>query len=284
MIGGISADMNFFQSLIFGLFSGLSDIFPVSSQAHKTMMLKIFGVNSESPLLRLFIHIGILAALYYCCSNQIMRITRQLRLARIPKKKRKRPVDQRTLMEFKLLRMIIIPVLLSLLAYNHTVAWGTKLQLMAVFLLINGLILFLPTLLPTGNKDARSMSALEGLLIGLGGATSVVPGISAVGSINAVASVCGAERTFAVNLSFIVNMVLTVALIAFDFAAIYAAGLETLSISLLINYVISAAAAFGGAYFAIQTMRLMAANIGFNIFAFYSFGAALLSFMLYLMV
>ncbi len=276
--------MNLLQSLFFGLISGLSDILPVSSQAHKAMMLKIFGVNAEAPLMRLFIHAGILAALYYCCANQIMRISRQLRLSRVPKKKRKRPVDMRTLMEFRLLRMIVIPVLLCLYFYQHTSVWGTKLYLMAIFLLVNGVILFIPSLLPTGNKDARNMSALNGLLIGLGGATSVIPGISAIGSANAVASVCGADRTFSLNLSFLMNMVLTVALIAFDFAAVYASGASNLSFTVLLTYFISGVAAFGGAYLGIQTMRALAANIGFNIFAFYSFGAALLSFVLYLMV
>ena len=276
--------MNLIQGLFFGLISGLSDILPVSSQAHKAMMLKIFGETSEAPLLRLFIHAGILAALYYCCANQITRISRQLRLSRIPKKKRKRPVDMRTLMEFRLLRMIVIPVLLGLCFYNKTVAWGTRLNLMAIFLLINGVILFVPSLMPTGNKDARNMSALNGLLIGLGGAVSVVPGISAIGSVNAVSSVCGADRTFSLNLSFLMNMVLTVALIAFDFAAVYGSGAGNLSFTVLCTYFISGIAAFGGAYLGIQTMRALAANIGFNIFAFYSFGAALFSFVLYLMV
>ena len=276
--------MSIFQSLLFGLISGLSDILPVSAQAHKAMMLKVFGVNSESPLMRLFIHAGILAALYYCCANQITRITRQLRLARVPKKKRKRPVDTRTLMEFRLLRMIVVPVLLSLCFYNRTAEWGTRLNLMAIFLLINGVILFLPSLFPTGNKDARNMSALNGLLIGLGGAASVIPGISAIGGVNAVSSICGADRTFSLNLSLLMNMVLTVALIAFDFAAVYASDAGNLSFSVLFTYILSGVTAFGGAYLGIQTMRALAANIGFNIFAFYSFGAALLSFVLYLMV
>lgn len=276
--------MSLFQSLLFGLISGLSDILPVSSQAHKAMMLKVFGMNGEEALLRLFIHAGILAALYYCCANQIMRFSRQLRLARVPKKKRKRPVDTRTLMEFRLLRMIVIPVLISLYFYQHTAAWGTKLNLIAIFLLINGVILFVPSLFPTGNKDARNMSGLNGLLIGLGGAASVVPGISAIGSVNAVSSVCGADRSFSLNLSFLMNMVLTVGLIALDFAAVYASGASNLSFYVLVTYFISGVAAFGGAYLGIQTMRALAANIGFNIFAFYSFGAALLSFVLYLMV
>ena len=183
--------MNWFQSLFFGLLSGLSDVLPVSSQAHKVILLKIFGVNEEAPVLRLLIHIAILAALYYSCSNQILRISRQLRLSRIPKKKRKRPLDVRTLMEFRLLRMMVIPVLVGLLAYNRTAPWGTKLNLMAIFALLNGVILYLPNLLPSGNKDARSMSALDGLLIGLSGAVSVVPGISSIAGATSVASVCG---------------------------------------------------------------------------------------------
>lgn len=276
--------MNWFQSLIFGLISGLSDVLPVSSQAHKAILLKLMGENGEDPLLRLVIHIAILAALYYSCSNHIQRIIRQLRLSRIPKKKRKRPLDTRTIMEFRLLRMMIIPVLLSLLLQNKTAAWCNKLNLTAVFLLLNGVILFLPSLVATGNKDARSMSALEGLLIGFGGAVSVLPGVSSIGAANAVASACGAERTFALNMTYLMHMVLTVGLIAFDVAAVFAAGLNSLTFGTLFVYVLSGAAAFGGAYIGIRGMRMIAVNIGFGIFAFYSFGAAVLSFVLFLMV
>ena len=133
--------MNILESIVFGLFSGLSDVLPVSSQAHKAIILKIFGEHEENPILRLFIHIAILAALYYSCSSHIMRIVRQIRLSKIPKRKRKRPLDVQTLMEFRLVRTMIIPVLLSLLLYNKTAPWGTKLYLTAVFLLLNGVIL-----------------------------------------------------------------------------------------------------------------------------------------------
>ena len=276
--------MKWFQSIIFGLISGLSDVLPVSSQGHKAILLKIFGQNSEHPLLRLMIHIAILAALYYSCSSHILRLVRQLRLSRIPKKKRKRPLDVSAIMEFKLLRMMVIPALLGLLAYNRVAELGTKLQITAIFLVLNAVILFLPTLLPTGNKDARSMSALEGLLMGLGGAVSVLPGVSSVGAANAVASVCGAERAFALNLTYLMHMVLTVALIGFDFAALFATGLSAITGGVLVTYVLAAIAAFGGAYTGIKAMRLLAVNIGYTVFALYSIGAALLSFLLYLMV
>jgi undecaprenyl-diphosphatase len=264
--------------------SGLSDVLPVSSQAHKAIMLKLFGENGEDPLLRLFIHAAILAALYYCCSSHIQRIVRQLRLSRVPKKRRKRPLDVSTLMEFRLLRMMIVPALLGLLLYNHMAPWGTTLNVTAIFLLVNGVILFLPNLLATGNKDARSMSAFEGMLIGFGGGLSVLPGVSSIGAANAVASVCGAERTFALNLTYLMHMALTLGLIAFDVAAVFASGIGGLSFAVFFTYVVASVAAFFGAFYGIRIMRMLAVNIGFSIFAFYSFGAALLSFVLYLMV
>ena len=276
--------MKWFQSLIFGLISGLSDVTPVSSQAHKAILLKLFGQNGEDPLLRLVIHAAILAALYYCCSSHIQRIIRQLRLSRVPKKRRKRPLDTRTIMEFKLLRMMVIPALLGLLLYNKTSVWNTEMGMITIFLIINAVILFLPTLMATGNKDARSMSAFEGLLMGLGGAASVLPGISAVGASGAVASVCGAERVFALDMTYLMHMVLTMALIAFDVAAVFATGVATLTFGSLIIYLLAGAAAFGGAYIGIRGMRMIAVNIGFSIFAFYSVGAAVVSFVLFLLV
>ena len=276
--------MNILESIVFGLISGLSDVLPVSSQAHKAMVLKIFGEKAENPVLRLLIHIAILAALYYSCSPHIIRIMRQLRLARIPKKKRKRPLDVQLLMEFKLLRTMLIPVLLGLLLYNKTSGWGLKLNVTAVFLLLNGIILYLPNLLPTGNKDARSMSGLEGLLMGFGASLSVLPGVSSVGGALSVASVCGAERTFALNMTYLMHMLLTVCLIGFDLAALFASGLGGIGAVTLLGYVLAAAAAFGGTYLGIRIMRALAVNIGFSMFAYYSFGAAVFSFMLYLMV
>lgn len=276
--------MNWFENLIFGLLSGFADVLPVSAQAHKTMILKLFGADGEPELLRLMIHLAILAALYYSCSSHIMRISRQLKLSRIPKKKRKRPLDLRTIMEFRMLRTMIIPVIASFFLYQKTESWGTRLNLTAIFLVLNAVILYLPNLFPTGNKDARSMSGLEGLLMGLGGAASVLPGVSSVGAATAVASMCGAERSFALNVTYLMHMVVTIGLIVFDFIALIDVGISAITFGILLSYLLAAAAAFLGAFFGIRLMRMLAVNIGYSAFAYYSIGAALLSFVLYLMV
>ena len=64
-------DLNWLQSLLIGLISGLTDILPVSAQAHKAIFLKLFGLGEEPAILRFMIHVGTFAGLYYCCQNQI---------------------------------------------------------------------------------------------------------------------------------------------------------------------------------------------------------------------
>ena len=284
MIGGIGLEFNFLESLLFGFAAGLTDILPVSAQAHRTILMTIFGADGESPLLRLLTHGAILAALYYCCQKQIRRISRQLKLALIPKKRRKRPVDMRTLLDFKLLRTMMIPAVLGFLFYQKAASLNGSLSWIALFALVNAVILFLPRLLPTGNKDSRSMSRVEAMLMGLGGAAGIFPGISSMGVMTSVASVCGAEKQYGLTISLMMNMVITVMLVFFDFLAIVSVGIGTFSFAIFFGYLLAAGAAFAGVVLGERIMRAIAANIGTAVFAWYSLAVAFLSFILYLML
>lgn len=275
-------DLNWLQSILFGLVSGLTDILPVSAQAHKAILLKLFGFSSEPVILRFMIHLATLACLYYCCQSHILRISRQLRLARIPKKRRKRPLDTRTLMDFKLLRMMIIPVILGFVAYQKTSVWNHSLNWIALFVLINAVISYLPVLLPSGNKDSRSFSPVEGLLIGLGGAVSVVPGISSVGATTSILLLRGADRTFALNMTLLLQMAVTAGMLVMDVLTMWSFGIGSVAFGGIVCCILAAAAAFIGTFVGIKVLRILAVNIGFNAFAFYSLGLALFSFILFL--
>ena len=275
-------DLNWFQSLIFGFVSGLTDILPVSSQAHKAILLKLFGLSSEPVILRFMIHIAIFAGLYHCCQGHILRISRQIRLARIPKKRRKRPLDTRTLMDYKLLQMMIVPVILAFFAYQKTAVWNHSLNWIALFVLANAVIVYLPILMPSGNKDSRSFSPLEGLLMGLGGATAIVPGISSVGATASVLLLRGADRTFALNMALLLQMAVSAGMVIMDVIAMSTVGIGIISFSAILYCIFAAAAAFAGVFLSIKIMRILAVNIGFNAFAFYNLGLALFSFILFL--
>ena len=276
-------DLNWLECLFLGLVSGFTDVLPVSAQAHKVIFLKIFGANAEPPLLRLAIHVAILGMLYFCCSSNLKRLNRQLRLARIPKKKRKRPLDPKSVAEFKVLRMMLIPVVISLVAYSKTYTMAGRMVLVSVFLLLNGVVLYLPKLMPTGNKDALSMSALDSLLIGSGSIVGALPGVSPVGGMLSFASICGVERNFALNLGYLANLLILVGAVFVDILAVIN-GNVVFSIPVFICCAAAAAAAAVGTYFGVRVMRFLANQNGISDFAYYSFGAALFCFILYLMV
>ena len=276
-------DFNWLESILFGLISGLADILPVSAQAHKLLMLKFFGASKEPGLLRLLIHVSILGALYYNCLPQIVKILRAKNLARIPKRRRKRPLDIKSLMDFRLWTTMLVPVIVVYFFYEKISALHSSLSLMAIFLFLNGVILYVPQFLPGSNKDSRSLSRVEGLLMGLGGAASVLPGISGVGTAVSVASVCGVERSYGLNMVLLMNMAVTAVLIIFDVLAIVAGGIGVFSFGSLLCCILSAAAAFLGTTVAIRVMRALAAENGYAPFAYYCWGVALFTFLLNLL-
>lgn len=275
-------DLNWFQSILYGLFSGLAEILPVSAPAHRAIMLKLFGENSESPLLRLMIHIAAFAALYFACHTQILRLLRAQKLAAVPRRSRKRPLDNNSLMDMRVLRTMLIPIVIGFVFYLNAAKLAENLLLVALFLLINGVILFLPPYLPGSNKKSGTMSRVDGLLMGLGGGLSVLPGISSIGTTTSIGLICGVERKYALNTALLMNLAVIAGLIIFDFVSMFTAGIGSVSFGHFLCYILAAAAAFAGVYLAVKVMRVLSENIGFSGFSYYCWGAALLAVILYI--
>ena len=273
-------ELSWFKNLMYGLFSGLLDILPVSAQAHSALLLKFFGVKASSDVQNLLIHLAVFAALYYSSQSNLVRMNRARALARVPKRKRKRPLDVRSMMDWSLLKTMMIPALIGVYLRKFTADVSTNLLLIALFLFLNGVILYTPQFFPTSNRDSRTLSRVEGLLMGLGGAASAVPGISAIGTSTAIASLCGVDRIYALDMALMMNMAISAGLAFLDVLAIAANGLGVLSFMILIRYILSAGAAFGGCLLGIKIMRYLAAERGYSLFGVYCWGLALFTFIL----
>lgn len=276
-------NLNWFESALYGLFSGLTDILPVSAQAHRMLVLKFCGTKGSLDLLNLFIRFGVAAAMYIHCQTHLVRMSRAQRLARIPKKKRKRPLDTRSMMDLSMLKTMLVPAILGLFLYRYTQKLQSNLMMLSLFLFLNGIVLYVPQYLPAGNRDSRTLSRIEGLLMGLGGAVSIVPGISAMGVSTAIGSVCGVERTYGLIMALMMNLFLTIGFMVLDIIGIMNNGVGTISLTILLRYFLTAVIAFTGSMLGIKLMRRFAENNGYAPFAFYCFGLALFTFILNLM-
>ena len=272
-----------YESIFYGLISGLTDILPVSAQAHRQLLLKLYGENADLPLMLLCIHVGVLGAVYFHCQPHIVRMLRAKRLSRIPKRRRKRPLDTKSLMDYSLWKTMLVPVILSFFLFEKAQTLANSLVWMSVFILLNGLILYIPQFFPGSNKDSRLLSRVEGILMGVGGAFAVLPGISGVGTAISVANICGVERSYGLTMALLMDLAICVGLIVSDVLNVLNNALFGYSFGIILNCILSGAAAFGGSYLGIQIMCNLAKDKGYTFFAYYCWGVALFTFVLNLM-
>lgn len=276
-------DFGWLESLLFGIITGFAEVLPVSVQSHSRILMKFMGRGNPSALMSLFIHLGVLAAIYLSCQTHILKMLRAKKMSRIPKRKRKRPLDTRSLMDLKLLSTMLIPVVLMLLIHRNVETISSNMIIMATLLFLNGLILYIPQFLPSGNKDCRTLSRVEGLLMGIGGAMFAVPGLSGTGAALSVASVTGIDRKYSLDMVLLMNMGILAGKSIHDLLDLVSNGPGNLSLMVMFSYIACAVAAFIAAFLAIKVLRSLAEGKGFAFFAYYSWGMALFTFVLSLM-
>lgn len=271
--------MSFIQSIVYGFLSGLTEFLPVSSKGHQALLKELFGISEGAPVLELLIHIAIIAAVLYNCRAYLRRL---YLVSRSATKTRALRNDRSNIYDYRLIVSAALTMLLAMLVLFFVGrSWG-NLAFVALFALINGIVLFASAHLPQGNKESRHMSMFDSLLIGLFGGLSVLPGISRVGASLSGAVWRGADKQKAVNWVLVLSLPAVLMLLLFDFIAIISGGIGILSFSILFGYLFASVVAFAGASLGIYILRYFVMHASVSSFAYYSWGVALLSFILYL--
>ena len=276
-------ELSWIQNLLLGLISGLTEMLPVSSQAHQTILLNFFGGEDAAPMTRLVIHAAIFLTVLFSIWGQIARIRRQMQLVRLPRRRRNRPVDMSALMDARIIRTAIFPILLMLLLFSLSRRISSML-LLALVSLVNAAVLYLPSVFPTADKDSRLVTPLESLFMGLGTGSAVIPGMSSVGVSYSVGVLHGVDRKYMVHLSLMMQLLFTAGMIFYDLLDLITAGGAAFSVSALVGWAVAAVAAVVGTRLGLGGLYRAVEKKGLTGFAFYSFGVALFTFILYLMV
>lgn len=274
--------MSFLESLLYGFLSGLTEFLPVSSQAHQAILLRLFGLTYREPARDVFVHIAILLALITGCRPMFNSILREQRLASTSR--RRRSGDRRSTHELRLFRVAAFPLIIGLICYALARKIENNLIMLALMFLVNGIIVIIPEYVRHGNKDGRFMTGLDGIFLGIFGAFSAVPGISRVGSMSFYSTLRGVERGHSLNWAYLLSVPALILFIVFDIVNLFTLPLGTVSFVSVIFYLVSASAAYCGGYFGILLMRYLSVHTGYAGFAYYSWGAAMFTFVLYLIV
>lgn len=271
------------HKLIIGLISGFAEFFCVPAAPHLLLYENLTSYGTEDAMLTLVIHIGCLLAVIFGCKKRLLYLLRADRQERNTRRRRNRHLDLHAVREMKMLKTALIPLLLAAVFCRWTASWVTGPLMLALFLLINGFVLMLPRIFPQGNKDSGMMSPFDSVIMGLVGALSVIPGVSRVTAVVTGAMIRGAGQNHALEYALLLSVPVLVLTIGFDVYSIFTVGVTVTAIQFL-AWILAGAAAFGGAYLGILFIRFVSMKTKLFSFCYYSWGLAVFSFVLYLLV
>jgi len=275
-------ELNLLEILFYGVVSGLTEFLPVSSQAHQKLLMSILGEDGSLSLLNFFVHLGILVALFVSSGGVLKRALREYNFSKKSRRRRKREPNMQLALDYNFVKIATVPLLIAFFFYSKTLPFGDDPPILALLLAINGLLLYIPTLVSRGNKDSRNMSSLDGFLFGLAGALSVFPGISRVGASTSFALLRGADTRNAYKWSLLFSIPALILLCCMDLYGLLVSGFGSLGYLNIMMCVLSGCAAYFASSLTISFMKTLTANMKFTGFSYYSWGVALYIFILYL--
>ena len=274
--------MSFIESLIYGFISGLAEFVPVSSHAHQALLLRLFGLTYREAARDVFVHIAVLLALLTSCRSMFSHVLREQRLTN--SSRRRNHGDRRSAMDLRIVRTAAVPLLLGMLCYFVARKIEQNFALLSITLILNAVVLLIPEYSRHGNKDGRFMSGWDGIMLGVSGAFSAIPGISRMGMLDFYTTLRGVDRKHTLNWALLLSVPAVALMILFDMVNLFTLPLGTVSFVTFLFYLVSAVSAYFGAYCSILLVRYLSVHTGYAGFAYYSLGAAMFSFVLYLIV
>lgn len=274
--------VNIFFNILYAFISGFTAFLGVDATSHWRVFGLMTGKTQIEPIMNIAIELGLIAALLVSQWPRLRRLMRERSYSR-RSRRLKRPPDPIAQLDLKFLRIALLPILGGVFLYTKTSDFAYGFLAMSLVLLINAVVLLVPRLINSGNKDGRSVSPLDGLLLGLGGLLGFVPGLSRMGCMLTGGSIAGLERDYCLNMALILSIPALLGMLVLDILAVIAAKIA-LSLTAIAFGLLYAVLAFIGGWISVVTMRYLSIKFGFSGFAYYSFGLSLLMFVFYLVI
>ena len=267
--------MSILSSMILGLVQGVSEFLPISSSGHLSLFQHFFNLATSdgSLFFDVLLHLGTLIAIFVYYWKDIVKLVKSLiHLIQCLFSKKERQKVKRLAPAERMVLMIIVATLPLFVIlpikdlveglYGNTIFVGCA-------LLATGVILFLSDRMARGKKGPKSATLLDALLVGVGQAVAVVPGLSRSGTTISAGMLRGFSRRFAVRFSFLMSIP---AVLGANILTIGDAVQQGIDTSMLPAYIVGTIVAAVAGYFAIRLVNLLANKGKFGNFAYYCWG------------
>ena len=270
--------MSYLSAVILGLVQGVAEFLPISSSGHLAILQKFFrlaDVEHDHMFFDVLLHLGTLIAVFAAYRRDIADLIREFfRMLRLqPTSRHQRPDYPKRRMILMLI-LATLPLFLVLPVKDYVEGLYTNTFFIAGALLVTGGLLFLSDRFSRGGKDEKSIRISDALFVGCAQAIAVVPGLSRSGTTIAAGMNRGFDRSFAVKFSFLLSIP---AVLGANILSLIDAVQTGFDSSLLPVYLVGVLVAMVSGYASIILLRYIAGKGRFGGFAYYCWGAAIIT-------
>lgn len=272
--------MTISSAILLGIVQGVAEFLPISSSGHLAILQNLFALSAGEDHLffDVLLHLGTLISICVCYWGDIVAMVREVFIVLRGGRRADGTPVQGNLGAARLFMMIVVgtlPLFLVLPINDKVEELYYITPFIGVALLLTGCMLFVSDKMTPGKRTEKNMRFRDALVIGLCQCVATIPGLSRSGTTITAGIATGLDRTFAMKYSFLLSLpaVLGANLLSF----IKAIGSESIEASLIPAYLIGMLAAMLSGIAAISLMKLIAKKSKFGWFAYYCWGAGLLT-------
>lgn len=272
--------MTISSAILLGIVQGVAEFLPISSSGHLAILQNLFALSEGEDHLffDVLLHLGTLISICICYWGDIVAMVREVFIVLRGGRRADGTPVQGNLGAARLFMMIVVgtlPLFLVLPINDKVEELYYITPFIGVALLLTGCMLFVSDKMTPGKRTEKNMRFRDALTIGLCQCVATIPGLSRSGTTITAGIATGLDRNFAMKYSFLMSLpaVLGANLLSF----IKAIGEESIDASLIPAYLLGMLAAMLSGIAAISLMKLIAKKSKFGWFAYYCWGAGVLT-------
>lgn len=263
-----------FQATLLGLLQGLTEFLPVSSSGHLVLVPWLLGWQDPGLTYDAVVHLGTLVAVIIYFWEDVVQL-----LDGAWQAMRSRSLQSRSSRLVLLILISALPgAILGYVLESFFESIFGSVPAVAVLLMVTGCLIVLSEGLGHGVRTTEEMSVGDALLMGLGQACAIAPGISRSGATISVGLLRDLEREAATRFAFLMSIPIIVGATGYKLLSLL---IEATTGADLLPLGIGFAAAFLGGYLAIGALLRHVRSHGLRPFAYYCWAVGVLSLLLF---
>lgn len=275
--------MTIWTAILLGLVQGIAEFLPISSSGHLSVLQNLFGMTTAEQghmFFDVMLHMGTLVSIAVVYWVDIVAMVREVLIVlRGGKTAGGKPVagGLSSARMFMLIVIATLPLFLVLPINDYLEQLYYKSAFIGIAFILTGTMLWIADRMALGTKTERNMRITDALIIGLCQCVATIPGLSRSGTTITAGIATGLNRNFAMKFAFLMSIP---AVLGANLIALIKAFGTGVDISLIPAYLIGMLTAMLSGIMAIWLMKFIAKKNKFGWFAYYCWGAGVLTIIL----